>query len=259
MYNKILYELHDQIAFIRLNDPDTLNAMSTEMALEIIDAFDRAEEDARAIVMGSIGRAFCSGANLVGGTFNLDSPDRDAGLALERAINPLLIRIRNSDLPVVTAVRGAAAGVGCGLALAGDLIIAGKKSYFFQAFCKIGLSPDGGSTYLLAKSIGRIRAMEVMLLGERLPADRALDWGLVSRVVAEDEVDTAALAIAEQLALGPKSLGKIKETAWSALDTDFESQLEVERVAQRESGRTDDFLEGVAAFKEKRPPKFRGH
>lgn len=259
MYEKILYDLDDQVAFIRMNDPNTLNAMSTEMALEMIDAFDRAEAESRAIVLGSVGRAFCSGANLVGGTFNLESPDRDAGLALERAINPLLLKIRNSTIPVVTAVRGAAAGVGCGLALTGDLIIAGENSYFYQAFCNVGLSPDGGSTYLLAKAIGRVRAMEVMLLGERLYANRALDWGLVSRVVDENDVDSEALEVARRLSEGPKSLGQIRDTAWSALDTPFERQLENERIAQRESGRTEDFLEGVAAFKEKRSPKFTGH
>ena len=259
MYQYILYELSDNVAFIRLNDPDTLNAWSTPMGLEVMDAFARAESEARAIVLGSVGRAFCSGANLMGGTFDLSSPERDAGLALEQVVNPFLVRLKRSELPVITAVRGAAAGVGCGIALASDLIIAGESTFFYQAFCKVGLSPDGGSAYLLAKSIGRVRAMEMMLLGSRLKAPQALDWGLVSRVVPDEMVDDTALSLARELAAGPKSLALIRQTAWAALDTPFEEQLENERVAQRDAGRTEDFLEGIAAFKEKRPANFKGH
>ena len=258
MYKHITYELDGKVAVIRLNDPDTLNAMTTDMGLELVDAADRAEGEARAIMLSSVGRAFCSGANLTSGKLDLNSPDRDVGLALEVAINPFLAKLKNSELPVITAVKGAAAGVGCGLALAGDIIIAGEKAFFYQAFCHVGLTSDGGSTYLLAKSIGRVRAMEVMLLGERLYADKALDWGLITRVVPDEDADTAALNIARKLSDGPKSLVHIKKSAWSALDTPFEDQLEVERIAQRESGRTDDFLEGVAAFKDKRPPQFNG-
>ena len=259
MYEHITYELDGKVAVICLNDPDTLNAMSTDMGLELVDAADRAEGEARTIILGSVGRAFCSGANLTGGKLDLNSPDRDVGRSLEVAINPFLNKLRNSNLPVVTAVKGAAAGVGCGIALAGDIIIAGEKAFFYQAFCHVGLTSDGGSTYLLAKSIGRVRAMEVMLLGERLYADKALEWGLITRVVLDEDVDTVALDIARKLSEGPKSLAHIKQTAWAALDTPFEEQLEKERVAQRASGQTEDFLEGVAAFKEKRPPKFNGN
>jgi len=258
MYHHIQYDRDGAIAFLRLDDGATLNAMSTAMGLELVEAFTRAEGEARAIVIGSVGRAFCSGANLTGGGFAMDDPQRDAGLALERAVNPLLRKIRHSPLPVVTAVRGAAAGVGCGLALVGDMIVAGEGAFFYQAFSKVGLASDGGSTYLLARTIGRVRAMEMMLRGTRLAAADALAWGLVNRVVPDAEVDATALALARELAGGPRSLGMIRAGAWSALDTPFEDQLEVERSAQRDAGRTEDFAEGLAAFKEKRKPVFRG-
>ncbi len=258
MYSHIEYEIIGQVAFLRLNDPATLNAMSTPMGLELLDAFDCAEQNARAIIIGSVGRAFCSGANLTGGGFRVEDPDRDAGLALERAVNPLLLKIRHSNRPVITAVRGAAAGVGCGLALVGDMIVAGHGAFFYQAFSKVGLTPDGGSTYLLAKAIGRVRAMEMMLLGNKLGAETALQWGLVNRVVADEAVDETALDLANGLAAGPRSLGIIRASAWSALDTPFEEQLGVEREAQRQAGLTDDFAEGIAAFKDKRPPAFQG-
>lgn len=258
MYDHILFETTDDVAFIRFNDPATLNAMTTVMGLELVDAFGKAETTARAIVLGGVGRAFCSGANLTGGAFNVDDPDRDAGLALEKALNPFVAKIRRSRIPVISAVRGAAAGVGCGIALAADLIVAGEGAYFFQAFGKVGLSPDGGSTYLLAKAIGRVRAMEMMLLGAKLPASRALDWGLINRVVPDAEVDDAALELGRQLASGPRSLGMIRTAAWAALDGTLEDALETERKTQRDAGRTEDFLEGLAAFKAKRNPVFKG-
>lgn len=258
MFQYIRYELDADVALLRLDDGPTLNAMSTAMGLELVEAFARAEGEARAIVIGSVGRAFCSGANLTGGGFRMDDPERDVGLPLERAINPLLRKIRHSPLPMITAVRGVAAGVGCGLALAGDMIVAGEGAFFFQAFSKVGLTPDGGSTHLLARTIGRVRAMEMMMLGTRLPAARALEWGLVNRVVPDAEVDATALALARELAAGPRSLRMIRASAWSALDTPFEAQIEIERTAQRDAGRTEDFAEGLAAFKEKRPPAFRG-
>lgn len=257
-YQYVSDERSGNVGFIRLNDPATLNAWSTDMGLELLDAFDRAEQECRAIVIGGVGRAFCSGANLTSGAFRMDDPDRDAGLAIERTVNPLLLRVRGCRVPVITAIRGAAAGVGCGIALSGDLIVAGEGAYFFQAFSKVGLVPDGGSSYFLARTIGRARAMEMMLLGGKLPAALAHDWGLVNRVVPDAEVDEAALAIAQGLAVGPRSLGLIRAAAWSALDTPFESQIEIEREGQRTAGLTEDFAEGVRAFKEKRPAAFQG-
>jgi 2-(1,2-epoxy-1,2-dihydrophenyl)acetyl-CoA isomerase len=257
-YTKVLYEKVGDVAVIRMNDPDVLNAMSATLGDELLDALRHARTDARAILLGSVGRAFCSGANLADGGFDLNDPERDAGARLETIFNPMILEMRNSDLPIVTAVRGAAAGVGCGIACAGDMVVAGEGAFFYQAFRNVGLTPDGGSTYLLSKAIGRVRAMEMMLMGTRLYGPKALEWGLVNRVVPDDQVDDEALKIATELAKGPRSLGLIKASAWAALESSLEDQLARERSLQREAGRTEDFLEGVQSFREKRPPAFRG-
>jgi 2-(1,2-epoxy-1,2-dihydrophenyl)acetyl-CoA isomerase len=235
-YTKLEYELVEQVAFVRLNDPDTLNAMSTTLGTELLDAVRCAGREARALLIGSIGRAFSSGANLGEMDSVLNDPERDVGSQLETIYNPLILEMRASKIPIVTAVRGPAAGVGCSIALAGDIIVAGEGAYFFQAFRHVGLVPDGGSAYLLAKSIGRVRAMEMMLLGTKLHAPKALEWGLINRVVPDDQVDEAALAIALPL----------------------EESLALERESQRSTGRTEDFIEGVTAFREKRPAMFKG-
>src|SRR5579859_7242314 len=172
-YSMVDYELVGDVAFVRLNDPATLNALSATMGEELCEALRRGQREARAILIGGVGRAFCSGANLGEGGFRLDDPDRDAGARLETLFNPLILEMRASTVPIVTAIRGAAAGIGCAIACAGDLIVAGEGAYFYQAFRHIGLVPDGGSTYLLAKAIGRVRAMEMMLLGTKLMAPRA--------------------------------------------------------------------------------------
>ncbi len=257
-YTKLLYELIRDVAFIRLNDPDVLNAMSSTLGQELLQALRRAEGEARAILLGSVGRAFCSGANLGDGGFELDDPERDAGARLENIFNPMILQMRASKLPIVTAIRGAAAGVGCGIACAGDLIVAGEGAFFYQAFRHVGLTPDGGSTYLLSKAIGRVRAMEMMLLGTKLLAPQALEWGLINRVVPDDQVDEEGLALATELAKGPRSLGLIKASAWAALESSLEQQLATERGYQRDAGRTDDFVEGVMSFREKRPAAFKG-
>ena len=257
-YSKVEYELVCDVAFVRLNDPATLNAMSATLGDELLDAMRRGQREGRAILLGSVGRAFCSGANLGDGGFDLDDPERDAGARLETVFNPLVLGMRASQVPIVTAIRGAAAGVGCGIACAGDLVVAGEGAYFYQAFRHVGLTPDGGSTYLLAKAIGRVRAMEMMLLGTKLKAAQALDWGLVNRVVPDEQVDEEGLKIAAELARGPRSLGFIRASAWAALETPLEQQLANERGYQRDAGRTEDFVEGVNSFREKRPARFTG-
>lgn len=258
-YTKITYGVRDGVATIRMDDPDKLNAMSIELAGEMIQALHRAEREARAIVIGSTSRAFSAGGNLGEGGFNIDDPERDMGEKLEPYVNPLILAMRDSPLPVITSIRGAAAGVGCGIGLAGDLIIAAESAFFFQAFCKIGLTPDGGATYFLSKAIGRVRAMELMLLGEKLHAPKALEWGLVNRVVPDDELDDATQELAVQLAKGPRSLGMIKASAWAALEAPLEKQLLTERRYQLAAGRTNDCAEGVKAFREKRVPDFKGN
>jgi 2-(1,2-epoxy-1,2-dihydrophenyl)acetyl-CoA isomerase len=253
----VLYEKLGDVIFLRLNDPASLNAISPAVTASLLDGFATAQEEARAIVIGSVGRAFCSGANLSDGSLD-SSPERDIGAAVERFVNPLILAIRKSRVPVITAVRGAAAGAGCGLACAGDLVVAGEGAYFYLAFSRVGLSADAGSSYLLTRAIGRMRAMELMLLGDKLPAAKALDWGLVTRVVSDEDVDAVALELARKMAAGPRSLGMIRDAAWAALEHTLEAQLEFERKLQRDAGRTADFLEGVAAFAERRPARFEG-
>ena len=263
-YNKIKVARDGSVAIITLADPATMNAAGVDTAAELLHAFKDASvgpDKARAIVLTGEGRGFCSGANLSGspGGANLDVDGKpDAGAALETVYNPLVTFIKEMSTPFVTAVNGAAAGVGCSLALLGDLIVAAKGAYFLQAFRRIGLVPDGGSTYLLPRMIGRVRAMEMVLLGERVPARQALEWGLISRVTSDADLMPEALKLAQALANGPASLGLSRQLVWAALENDWASQLHRERLAQRVAGKTNDFVEGVAAFLEKRPAAFSG-
>lgn len=258
-YEFIDYSRDGDVAVIRLNNPRALNALSKRMGEELHEALDRAGAEARAVVLGSHGRAFSAGVNLAAGDIDITDPERDTGRLLGTLFNPLVRRMRDLPVPLVTAVRGAAAGVGCSIALMGDVIVAGRGAYFLQAFCNIGLVPDGGSAWLLARAIGRVRAMELMLFGERYPADQAFEAGLVTRLVDDDEVDAVALELATRLARGPtRALSMIRKSAWAALDSSFDDQLDLERQLQRDAGRTDDFVEGVTAFLEKRPARFTG-
>jgi 2-(1,2-epoxy-1,2-dihydrophenyl)acetyl-CoA isomerase len=258
MYEKILYSLTDGVARIAMNDPATRNAGSAQMGEELVHAFNRASGEARAVLFTGEGKGFNSGANLADAEAVLDDPMRDVGHLLDRYFNPVIVAMKEMDQPVVTAVRGAAAGVGAGLAMAGDLIVCGTSGFFLQAFCNVGLVPDGGSSWLLARAVGRVRAMELMLLGERLPGPKALEWGLVNYVVPDEEVEAKGMELALRLARGPRSLGLIKRNAWAAVDSSLENALSLERRGQRDASRTEDFVEGVTAFREKRPPQFKG-
>ncbi|MBV8684582.1 MAG: enoyl-CoA hydratase/isomerase [Caulobacteraceae bacterium] len=263
-YAKILVAAADGVATITLNDPATMNAAGIDTVTELADAFRQVAEgaiDARAVVVTGAGRGFCSGANLSGGGPGARSGDGSgggAGAALETHYNPFITLLRDFPMPIVTAVNGAAAGVGCSLALMGDMIVAADSAYFLQAFRRIGLVPDGGSTYLLPRMIGRARAMEMALLGERISAAKALEWGLVNRVVPDFELISEATKLAHELANGPASLGMIRKIMWRSLDANFADQLADEARTQNEAGRSKDFIEGVKAFLEKRPAQFTG-
>lgn len=264
-YAKIKLSFADELATIALNDPATMNAAGVDMVQELADAFARVakgEGGARAVVLTGEGRGFCSGANLSGGGPAARSPEGDgrpnAGSALESTYNPFMLLLRDFPMPIVTAVNGAAAGVGCSLALMGDIIVAAESAYFMQAFRRIGLVPDGGSTYLLPRMIGRARAMEMTLLGDRVPAAKALEWGLINRIVPDADLMAEAGKIALELARGPASLGLIRKLMWRSLDTEFAAQLADEAKTQTIAGKTDDFIEGVQAFLQKRPAKFTG-
>ena len=258
-FKYIEFDIKNNVANIRLNQPDILNAMSADMGQEIMTALDEGTRSARAIVLTGNGRAFCSGANLSGGgNVDMGDPNRDMGIRLEYLFNPMFLKIRDLPVPFITSVKGPAVGFGCALALMGDIIIAGESAFFLQSFCNIGLVPDGGAAYLLAKSIGRVKAMELMLLGERYPASKAYEDGLVTRLVRDEDLAATTRNIAEKLADGPSSsLKLIRQSAWAALDSSFADQLARERNLQRDAGRSAEFVEGVTAFREKRKANYQ--
>ncbi len=264
-YQKIRLSAEDGVATLTLSDPTTLNAASLDLAREITHALAsiaHGKVAARALIITGEGRGFCSGANLSGGgpaARELDVDGKpDAGSALETIYNPMMTALRDFPFPIVTAVNGAAAGVGCSLALMGDMIVAGESGYFLQAFRRIGLVPDGGSTYLLPRLVGKARAMEMMLLGDKIPAAKAMDWGLVNRCVPDGELLATATTIAKELADGPVALGAIRKLVWESLDANWNGQLHAERKAQKIAGKTEDFIEGVSAFLQKRVAVFKG-
>ncbi len=255
MADLILSETAGTVTTLRLNNPAAMNAITAEMAEDLHAKLTQAASASRAVVLAGHARAFCAGANLAG----RGPATEDAGARLESSFNPLVAAIKDCRVPIVAAVCGAAAGIGASIALACDMIVAGQGAYFLQAFRRVGLVPDGGAALLLAHTVGRVRAMELMLLGEKLPAETALAWGLINRVVPDDDVEATAATIAASLAEGPTvALGLIRRAAWAALSSDLESQLTLERNLQTQAGRSPDCREGVTAFLEKRVARFKG-
>ncbi len=256
MSGSIQIENAGAVSTLRLHDPATMNALTPQMARDLHAALKDEATRARAIVLAGGERAFSTGANLKAAV-PADLAGFDVGRTLQEDYNPLMLTIRDLPVPLISAVRGAAAGVGASLALACDIIVAGRGAYFLEAFARIGLIPDGGATWLLNRAVGRVRAMEMMLLAEKIPAPQAHDWGLVTRLVEDETVEAEAMALAERLAAGPsRSYALIRQAAWRAADADFAQALEVERALQKQAGETPDFAEGLAAFQEKRPARF---
>ncbi len=252
------------IVVLTLNDPDCMNAASPKIARELLAAIRQIRLGAikaRVCLLTGAGRGFCSGAKMIKGNplGPLDADGRpDVGSDLESLFNPLMTEIRNLPIPFVTAVNGAAAGVGCSLALIGDLVIASTDAVFIEAFRHIGLVPDGGASYMIPRDITRVRAMELFLLGDRLPAAKAEQWGLVNQCVAPDLLMIEAMDLCQRLASGPASQGLIRRLVWDSLDSGWETQLRREREAQRDASKTEDFVEGITAFLERRPAAFQG-
>lgn len=252
----VMLEMNADVAILTLNDPASRNAMSAQMAQQLLAALKAASDSAKAIVLRGHEKAFCSGANLSSDLVS-NAGNLDAGKALEEIFNPLILAIRDLPVPLVTAVRGAAAGVGASLALIGDIIVAGEGAYFLLPFRHVGLVPDGGAPWLISKAVGRVRALEMILLAERIPAAKAHEWGLVTRCVSDEDVDETALALARNIASGATNAIRLaRKAVWAAQSADLQAELELERELQREAGYHPNFVEGVTAFREKRPPVF---
>jgi 2-(1,2-epoxy-1,2-dihydrophenyl)acetyl-CoA isomerase len=250
------------VAVLTLDHQEVMNAVSTDMLAGLAEALDEIEANKQAVrclVLTGAGRAFCTGANLQGRGQQQKPGRSNAGAALETAFHPFLRRIRNLHCPLVTAVNGPAAGAGMSFALLGDMILVARSAYFLQAFRRIGLVPDCGSTWLLPRLVGKARAIELSLMGERLPAEKALEWGLVNRVHDDGVLMEEAMKLARELASGPTvALSLIRKLYWDSEENSFEDQLNLEFQSQRIAGATEDFREGVTAFLEKRPAKFAG-
>ncbi|MCC5871650.1 MAG: enoyl-CoA hydratase/isomerase [Gammaproteobacteria bacterium] len=260
-YERIRLDYDGKVAVLKFNHPEVRNAVGAKMLTELGEAVrevrDRGDE-VRCLMITGEGAGFCAGANLADADRTKQRETQGAGDGLRSGYHPLLCAMRDLEMPIVTAVNGPAAGVGMSFALMGDIVVAGESAFFLQAFARIGLIPDGGATFLLPRLIGWGRAMELSLLAERLPAAKALEWGLINRVVADEQLVDEAMGIARKLADGPRSLALIRKAYWQTWSNSYETQLDLEARLQNEAGRSADFKEGVSAFLGKRDAQFQG-
>lgn len=257
----ILLDIHDGIARITLNRPDRLNSFNDAMHASLREALDRVRADAsvRVLSLTGAGRGFCAGQDLSDRAVAPGGTPVDLGASIERNYQPLILGLRAMPMPVVCAVNGVAAGAGANIALACDLVIAAKSASFIQAFAKIGLVPDSGGTYWLPRLVGPARAMGLALLGDKLSAEDAAAWGLIWKCVDDAELAPTVDALLGRLATAPTSgLAAIKRALHVSDHNTLEQQLALERDLQRALGYSDDYREGVAAFVEKRAPRFSG-
>lgn len=254
-------EFEGNVAVLKFNHPEVMNAIGSQMLADFQEALvelRNPKHGARCLLLTGEGRGFCAGANLQdmgerrqkGGT---------AGDGLRAGHHPVLLGLRDLPMPMISAVNGAAAGVGMSYAVIADLVCASKQAFFLQAFARIGLVPDGGSTFMLPRLVGWGRAIELSMLAERLPAEKAYEWGLVNRLYDDNEaLMEGAMELAQRLANGPKSLALVRQAYWNTWHSAFEQQLDLEARLQAQAGATKDHLEGRTAFLEKRDPQFTG-
>jgi 2-(1,2-epoxy-1,2-dihydrophenyl)acetyl-CoA isomerase len=259
-YERLSLEFDDKVAILKFNHPKVMNAIGAQMLVELglaVQEIARPANGARCLLLTGEGRGFCAGANLADET--RAAAGRSPGDGLRGGYHPLLLALRDLEMPMVTAVNGAAAGVGMSFAIMGDIVCASKNAFFLQAFARIGLIPDGGATFLLPRLIGWGRAVELSMLAERLPAEKAYEWGLVNRLYDDtDALMEGALEIARKLADGPRSLFLMRQAYWSTWHNAYEQQLDLEARLQGVAGSSKDSREGTAAFLEKRDAKFTG-
>jgi len=260
-YETIIWEQSGGVGRLTLNRPDSLNAWTPELGLDLRTIIERdaADESVRAVLITGAGRGFSSGADLKAGFEPADDGMPNIHKELHDVYHPAIAGLRRLAKPVVAAVNGPAVGIGCSLALACDLIMAAESAFFGLAFVNIGLMPDGGSTAFVPPAVGRARAFQMAMLGERIPAPQALEWGLVNWVYPDDRLMDEAQELVQKLAAGPtRSYAASKRALNQFIYGDLDAQLELEAELQHALGRTRDFFEGTAAFVEKRAPAFTG-
>jgi len=260
-YQTILLETAAGIARLTLNRPERLNSFNTEMHAEVQDALAalQREGSARVLVITGAGRGFCAGQDLSDRVVAPGGAPPDLGASIERGYKPLILALRRLPLPVIAAVNGVAAGAGANIALACDLVLAARSATFIQAFARIGLVPDSGGTWILPRLVGHARALGLALLGDKLPAEQAAQWGLIWRCVDDAQLGTEVDTLARQLAAAPsRGLARTKQAMLEGWSRTLEQQLDIERDYQQELGHSADYAEGVAAFMEKRVPRFTG-
>ena len=258
-YDTLGYEIADGVATITIDRPEAANSLSMEMCRELMDSSIRVDDDpeVRAVVLRGSGRFFCTGADLRG--FPPAGPEMATFVKeMTTYLHAAVSRFTRMDAPLITAVNGTCAGAGMSLALFGDLAVAGESSRFTMAYSRIGLTPDGSSTYFLPRLVGLRRSLELCLTNRMLSAQEALDWGMINRVVADEDLQTEAHALAAQLAAGPtESIGAAKRLYHQSWNDSLESQMEWETRAIAEASRRPEAKEGIQAFFEKRDPVFR--
>jgi 2-(1,2-epoxy-1,2-dihydrophenyl)acetyl-CoA isomerase len=260
-YDNILFSSEGGIARLTLNRPDRMNSFNDAMHAEVRDALAHVKADAslRVLLLTGAGRAFCAGQDLGDRAVAPGAEPVDLGASIERNYRPLVLALRRLPLPVVCAVNGVAAGAGANIALACDIVVAAKSGSFIQAFCKIGLIPDSGGTYFLPRLVGTARAIGLSMLGERLIAEQAAEWGLIWQCVDDAELHETVEKLLRTLAGAPTAgLAATKRALYASAGNSLETQLDLERDLQRELGRSVDYREGVAAFTAKRAPRFTG-
>ncbi|OZI19581.1 2-(1,2-epoxy-1,2-dihydrophenyl)acetyl-CoA isomerase [Bordetella genomosp. 9] len=259
-YEDIQFSLQDGIARLTLNRPDKLNSFTARMHGEVAHALDQVERGgARVLLITGAGRGFCAGQDLSERRTAPDAAPVDLGETVETYYAPLVRRLHAMPLPVVVGVNGVAAGAGANLALAGDIVIARESASFIEAFCRLGLIPDTGGTYVLPRLVGRARALGMALLGDRISARQAEQWGLIWQCVADDAFHETLERLVRHFASAPtKGLAFTKQALHASLDNTLDEQLALEVRMMRELGRSEDYAEGVAAFLDKREPRFKG-